>query len=252
MNLLQRIAELLSTNLNALLDNAEDPEVMVKQIIRDMEEGIIELRRETARAHAAGEQLARHAATVRGQIADYDAKAAARLAADDESAARLLLDRKVTLEARLEELELERVEAERMAGQLKADLGRLEDQVQTARRKKEELVRRKRSAEARLKTEEALRRSRDAFALLTTSVEDVDRKVADIESYKSRIADMEAEAEAWEQMNAEAEAAEAAAQEARKKARREAVEAELARLKARLRKGAGGDSDSDSNPPSGA
>jgi phage shock protein A len=57
MNLLERISNLITANINYLLDKAEDPEVMVKQLIRDMEGSIIELRRETVRAVAREKQI---------------------------------------------------------------------------------------------------------------------------------------------------------------------------------------------------
>ena len=57
MSVFGRISKLISANINSLLDQAEDPELMVKQLIRDMEESIIELRRETVRAVARQKQL---------------------------------------------------------------------------------------------------------------------------------------------------------------------------------------------------
>ncbi|MCA9436937.1 MAG: PspA/IM30 family protein, partial [Candidatus Omnitrophica bacterium] len=57
MNLIERISRLISANINHLLDQAEDPELMVKQMIRDMEGSIVELRRETVRGVARVKQI---------------------------------------------------------------------------------------------------------------------------------------------------------------------------------------------------
>ena len=196
MSLLERISKLVTANINHLLDVAEDPEVMVKQLIRDMEESIIDLRRETVRAVAREKQLQKQIQSSLELAQDLEEKAKLALSAGEEALARQILARKLhTLKAR-ETLEKELISATEVANQLRADLPRLEDQVQLARRKKEELIRRKRAAEAQLRTQEATRKSVEVLNSAFSSISDFAVSGRALQSYDDTIMQMEAEAEA--------------------------------------------------------
>lgn len=228
MNIIQRISKLVSANINHLLDAAEDPEVMVRQLIRDMEESIIELRRETVKAIASHKQLEKQIEMRKGQVNELEAKAGLALEQSDEEFARKLLAKKLEMDETTTHLQDELERAQHLAAQMKDDLVKLEDQVQIARRKKEELIRRKVSAQAQLRTHQTLKKSQDALSALTGSVSNADEHINAIESYKEKIMMMEAEAEATEElmdMTAEKEL------DLEKYAKNKAIEAELARLK---------------------
>lgn len=163
MNLLERISNLITANINYLLDKAEDPEVMVKQLIRDMEGSIVELRRETVRAVARDKQLQKQIKASTDLIEELEGKAKLALKSGNEELAREALGKKLQSENTRETLEKELRAASETAEQLKSDLSRLEDQAQSARRKKETLVRQKRQAEDKLRSRQATRRSAEAL-----------------------------------------------------------------------------------------
>jgi phage shock protein A len=196
MNVLKRISKLISANVNHLLDEAEDAEVMVKQLIRDMEESIIELRRETVRAVAREKQLTKQIQVNSDTTAELEKKASFALDKDDEEMARQLLAKKLQSENTKETLEKELEGARELALQLKADLSRLEDQVQMARRKKEELIRRKRAADAQKKTQETARKSIDALNNASSSISAMGASSGSLETYETAVSELEAEAEA--------------------------------------------------------
>ena len=234
MNIFQRISTLVSANVNHMLDKAEDPEVMVKQLIRDMEEGIIELRRETVRAIGAHKQLDKKLDMGYKQQADLEEKAGLALGRGEEDLARQILARKLEIGATLETLERDNIRAKDLAERLKSDLTRLEDQVQVARRKKEELIRRKLSAEARMRTQDALTKSRDALGALGNTVDGIDGATRPLDSYQDKVLQMDAAAEAEEELfNNGSEKL----LELEKLTREKAVEDELARLKKQLGSG---------------
>jgi phage shock protein A len=196
MSIFKRISKLVTANINHMLDEAEDPEVLVKQLIRDMEESIIELRRETVRAVAREKQVAKQIHVTTEAIAELETKASFALDKDDEDLARQLLAKKQQSEKARETLEKELAGAKELAEQLKADLSRLEDQVQVARRKKEELIRRQRAAEAQKRTQEAARKSMQSVSAATASVTQFSESAGGIDSYEAAISQLEAEAEA--------------------------------------------------------
>lgn len=234
MSILQRISKLISANINHLLDEAEDPEVMVKQLIRDMEESIIELRRETIKAIGQQKHLEKQIQAAQSQGSEMESKAGLALESGDETLARQLLAKKLDLQASATSLEQELVNAARASEVMKSNLAKLEDQVQIARQKKEELIRRKRSAEAQLRSQEALQKSHEALYAISGAAGDIDAHTSAIESYKQKILEMEAEAEASEELlalNAEKKNKEIALD---KYIKSKAVEDELAKLKKKL------------------
>ncbi len=234
MNILQRISKLISANINHLLDEAEDPEVMVKQLIRDMEESIIELRRETIKAIGQQKHLEKQIQAAQSQGSEMESKAGLALESGDETLARQLLAKKLDLQASVTSMEQELVNAARVSEVMKSNLAKLEDQVQIARQKKEELIRRKRSAEAQLRSQEVLQKSHEALYAISGAASDIDAHTSAIESYKQKILEMEAEAEASEELltlNAEKKDKEVALD---KYIKSKAVEDELAKLKKKL------------------
>ena len=194
MKILARMSRLITANINHLLDQAEDPEVMVKEIIRNMEESIIELRRETVRAVASQKQLQKQIQTAGELIADLDEKARLALKKNDEDLARRVLAKRLHTEKTKATLETELKSATETADQLKSDLVKLEDQVQVARRKKDELIRRKQAAEAQIRTHEAARKSADVIAAASGTISEYSS--GGLGEYEDAILRIEAEAEA--------------------------------------------------------
>ncbi len=163
MNLLERISRLVTANINHLLDKAEDPEVMIKQLIRDMEQNIIEMRRETVRAVAREKQLQKQIEAAGEMLLELEGNATLALSKGDEAMARKAVGKKLSTAKAKELMEKELEAATRSAEELKTELSRLEDRVQEARRKKEELIARNRAATAHLRSQEAIQRSSATF-----------------------------------------------------------------------------------------
>lgn len=230
MTILKRISTLLSANINLLLDKAENPEAMIKQIIRDMEESIIELRRETVKAIGQQKQLEKKIERTKGQQRDLQEKAATALERQDEALARQMIVRKLEADHALSAFEAELERAKQLAEQLKEDLGKLEDQVQIARRKKEEMVRRQRSAAAKLRIQQALQESNRAMSDFSGALSNFQQRTRSLQSYEEKIQQLEAEAEATEELLKMISDGDAAA-ELKKMEIHQAVEAELKRLK---------------------
>lgn len=199
MSLLERAAKLLKANVNHMLDAAEDPEVMIKQLVREMDESIVELRRETVNAAARQKQL-----HTKGQTAQERAEGLVRgalLAVDrgDKELARKILGQRLELLKRSEALHDEERAAASMVERLKTDLARMEGQADLARSKREELIRRRRAAESQLRTQWAARRSTEAISSASGQLTDVGSQTA-LDGYSDAITELEARAEATREM----------------------------------------------------
>ena len=237
MNIFQRITKLVEANVNSMLDKAEDPEVMVRQIIREMEESIIELRRETVKAVGARKLLEKKMKLLNEKSADLQQKATLALENGNEDLARKLLEQKIDVEKENSQLANEVETATYLAEKMKQDLVKLEDQVQIARRQKEELIRRKLAAERKMNATGAIRKTRDALEALTGATNSADANINAIEAQKDKILQLEAEAEAMEELMEGKSADAESEKELEKMIQNKAVEDELAKLKKMLSDG---------------
>ncbi|HCE78796.1 MAG TPA: phage shock protein A, partial [Lachnospiraceae bacterium] len=97
MGILKRFKDIMSANINALLDKAEDPEKMIDQYLRDMESDLGKVKAETAAVMADAEKAKRDLAECDAQIAKMQAYAEKALLAGNEADARSFLSKKTEL-----------------------------------------------------------------------------------------------------------------------------------------------------------
>jgi len=155
MGLLDRVAMLVRANLNDLVDRAEDPEKMLKQVILDMQNQFLQVKTQVAIAVADQHLLAAKLKENREAEAEWIRKAELALDKGRDAAARSAADRavshRVTAESFAAQLEDQKAQVEL----LKAALGRLERKLEEARTKSEMLITQRRRARAVSKAAQA-------------------------------------------------------------------------------------------------
>lgn len=147
-NLFKRLGDVIAANLNELVDRVEDPERMIKQIIREMEENIQNAREGVVDALASEKQLAKELEHQRRQSGEWQERARSALTAGNETLAREALLRKKEHDGIVASLETSWESARRTSERLKAQLRALEAKLEEARLKKGSLVARQRAAQA--------------------------------------------------------------------------------------------------------
>lgn len=233
MSLLNRISRLVRANINHLLDQAEDPELMVKQLIRDMEESLVEVHREAVRAVARQKTLEKQITATEDSIRDLEEKARLVLSQNDEPLAKQILTKKLHILNTHESLQGELKNASHFAGQLRSTLTNLKNRLEEAKRKRDEVVSRHRAAEAQLKAQEISRRSAETLSTAAGSMADFQAASQSLESYKERIIMLESEAQAMQEI---LESDIKKELDLQKIAEEDAVDKELQRLKKDLQK----------------
>jgi len=148
-SIFQRISDVMSANLNDLIDRVEDPERMIKQIIREMEENIGKAKAGVIEAIASEKQLQKDLEQHRRQSAEWQQKAEEALRGNREELARAALTRKKEHDNLIKALEPSWEAAKNTSERLKTQLHALEAKLEEARRKRGTLVARQRAAEAR-------------------------------------------------------------------------------------------------------
>lgn len=185
MSLIGRINDLFLANAHHAIDQAENPEIMLKQVIRDMDRNIQDARAAVVSAVAGEKQLAAQVEHHRRAAAELERKAESALNAAREDLARQALARKVDHDRIADDLAAARQQAAETGARLKLQLDDLIAKRADAARRKEILVARQRTAQARTR----LTRSLSAISTGDTSSSRLARM-------QERVAQMEAEAAA--------------------------------------------------------
>lgn len=151
MALMERVATLVRANLNDLLDKAENPEKMLKQVILDMENQFIQVKTQTAIGLADLHLLEKKKQEILGDHSEWMRKAGLAVDKQDDKLACAALARAVALQEFGETLDLQ---IERQAGQvesMKSALKRLDHKLSEARARADLLIMQRRRARAQLR-----------------------------------------------------------------------------------------------------
>jgi phage shock protein A len=149
LQIFKRINDVLAANLNDLIDRVEDPERMIKQIIREMEENIRLAEEGVVDALTGEKQLLKELQAHRQESQAWRQRAEEALSADKEDLARAALARKKEHDQIIKTLEPSWQAARQTSELLKAQLHALEAKLDEARRKRSTLVARQRAVVAR-------------------------------------------------------------------------------------------------------
>jgi len=187
MGLFKRISDIISANLNELVEGLEDPETMLRQAIREMEESISEVTHQTAKAMANDKTLSRELERNRQQVEQWQSRAVAAVEADDDELARRALSRKNEYAKVAAALEDQLESAREATTTLRRQLDAMKAKLSEAKRNLATLSARKRAADFR-------KRMETQAAGLTTEVDE--DAFAKFERMKSKVEQAEAEAEA--------------------------------------------------------
>lgn len=183
MGVFTRFRDIISANLNAMLDKAEDPEKMIKLMIQEMEDTLVEIKASCAGVMAARKKTERTLDESRSHAETWARKA--RLAVDKgrEDLAREALVEKRRFTERTDALAAELRECDQLVEQYRSEIEQLEGKLQTAREKQRVLVHRHIHARKKRRAENDIRRFDSAEAMLR------------FDKFENRIDHMEAEAD---------------------------------------------------------
>lgn len=183
MGVFTRFRDIVSANINAMLDKAEDPEKMIKLMISEMEDTLIELKSSCAGVIAGRKKVERKLEEMREKAELWSERAALAVTKGRDNLAREALIEKRRFAHLVESLENEVREYATLIDKYHEDMSELEKKLTAAKEKKRVLVERHKSAVSSKRAQEEIRRSTGAEA------------IARFDKLESRIERMEAEAE---------------------------------------------------------
>ncbi|MFT4675349.1 MAG: phage shock protein A [Reinekea sp.] len=220
MSIFSRLSDIINSNLNSILDRAEDPEKMIRLIIQEMEETLVEVRSSSARVIADKKDVQRRLGRLRNDADDWEAKARLAVEKNREDLARAALAEKQAITDEVTAVEQEFNALDDHLEHLGNEIGQLQLKLNDAKAKQKVLLMRQKTVSTRMRTRGQLNREQlqDAFE----KFEHYERKMDSMESQ------LEADDLGRDNKQGLKNEIESLAQD-------EAINAELARLKADLK-----------------
>ncbi len=212
------MSDIIKANLNDLLDRAEDPEKMLKQMVIEMEQSVNKATLAVAQAIANEKSLERKLEKARKDKEDWEQKAVLALQSGREDLAKAALEKKAVCDRNYNDLLPILEQARQTSVKLRQQLDQLKNKLEEARTRQSTLIARSQAAKAQKQIAQSFSGvGTDAFSKF--------------DKFESKIEQLEAEAQAFEQLAGENTSLE---DEFKKLTSSSDVDAELLALKAKM------------------
>lgn len=218
MGIFSRFSDIINSNINAILDKAEDPEKMVRLIIQEMEETLVEVRTQSAKLIADKKELGRRSERLQREAGEWERKAEIALSKSREDLARAALKEKTEANEAVAAIASDLEQIDHNLRKLSDDIALLQQKLSDAKVRQKALIMRGKTAQTRMGVKRQLH---DV---------NIEEAMSRFERYERKIDDLEGEVEAYDmgQKTLSAEIGELETDER--------VDEELAKLKARMGK----------------
>jgi len=200
MGIFSRFMDIVNANINSLLDKAEDPEKMIKLMMQEMEDTLIELKSSCAAKIATRTKIEREQRELANLIERWKSRAEMAISRGRDDLAREALVEKRRAQSDYDSKEEDAARYDDMIAQSKADIGKLEDKLLSLRQKHQTIVERAARAREEQVANDTLRKASDdaAFSKFDHMEQQVDRMEAQAHmsrpkpDLESKFADFEA------------------------------------------------------------
>jgi len=186
MGIFSRMTDIINSNLSALLDRAEDPKKMIRLIIQEMEETLVEVRSSSARIIADKKTAQRKLEKLQGYAQEWEDKATLALEKDREDLARAALQEQANLSEEALHMGAELEAANAHLAHLGEEVSQLQAKLNDAKAKQKVLMVREKTVHSRIHVKQQTQR----YAL--------DKAFAKFELYERRMDNLEGQLESMD------------------------------------------------------
>jgi phage shock protein A len=217
MGVFSRFSDIVNANINAVLEKAEDPEKIIRLMIQEMEDTLVEIRSAAAKCIADRKELRRHTEYLEREKSEWEKRAELALRREREDLARAALTEKQAIDDQVSKLTLEAQVLDSQLEKFTADVSQLQGKLNDAKIRQRSIVIRHKTAQSQLSARRHIHNDR------------IDEMLFRFENAERRIDQVESEAEAVAMGHNRTLAGEIADLESDDR-----VEAELNRLKSKV------------------
>ncbi len=185
MGVFTRLSDIINSNINAMLDKAEDPEKIARLIIQEMEDTLVEVRAAAARSMADKKEYERDLVSLQAKREDWASKAELAVEKGREDLARGALAAKQRAEREIESLNQALKAIDDVSAKRQDDLAKLQAKLDEAKTKHRALIVRREAAEQRISMRSKMEVNKVDEAIQRYAK--VERKVDEMEAYADLI-----------------------------------------------------------------
>jgi len=186
MGIFSRFSDIVNSNINSLLDKAEDPQKMVRLIIQEMEDTLVEARSTSARLIAEKKDVQRQQQRVEHEVLDWENKAELALSKEREDLAKQALIEKQKAQQAVDSLQQELERVDESLSKLNDEISQLQEKLADAKARQKTIMMREKTASSRLQ----VRKQVDSGK--------VDEAMMKFDRYEAKIDDIEAQVDAYD------------------------------------------------------
>ncbi|HIG41859.1 MAG: phage shock protein PspA [bacterium] len=186
MSVFNRISDIINSNLNTILEQAEDPEKIVRMITQEMEETLVEVRSSTARYLANKKQITQRLRALKREVSNWETKAELAIEKGRDDLAKSALRERSRFDTSVTAVEGDLISVDQAIEKLTGDAAQLESKLQSARVRQKALIVRGQTVKSRMKVK---RQVHDVS---------VDEAFSRFESYERKLDEMEGEIESYD------------------------------------------------------
>lgn len=185
MGIFSRFSDIVNSNINALLDKAEDPEKMVRLIIQEMEDTLVEVRSSSAKTIAEKKELQRVVSRLEEDVADWQGKAELALSKDRDDLARSALIEKQKAADQAASVNADIANLDLHISKLQDEVSQLQEKLADAKARQKTMLMRQQTVASRLEVKKSLDSTRlnDAMYKFERYEQKIDNLEAQVESY---------------------------------------------------------------------
>jgi phage shock protein A len=220
MSIFTRLSDIVNSNISALLDKAENPEKLIRMVIQEMEETLVEVRSGTAKVIADKKTLKRRVDTLSKQAGDWEQKAELAVSKGREDLAKAALVERSNINASIEITEKDLAKLDETLDKLGSEIELLQAKLNDARARQKTILLRTKATESRVNVNTKLKSHA------------IDSALDKFEYFERKIDQMEGQLESGHVAQRGLE------NEFEELERQEQIDAELAELKAKMAKAA--------------
>jgi len=180
MSIFSRLSDIINANINSLLEKAEEPEKIIRLMIQEMEDTLVEIRSAAAKCIADRKEHTRHIEHLEREQAEWARRAELAVRREREDLARAALSERQAMTDRIEQLQDEKQALDAQLEKFNEDISKLQSKLNDAKKRQRSLVIRHKTAHSQLAARKHIHDDRIDEMLFR--FENAERKIDRVES----------------------------------------------------------------------
>jgi phage shock protein A len=185
MGIFSRFSDIVNANINSVLEKAEDPQKIIRLMIQEMEDTLVEIRSAAAKCIADRKETGRHIEYLEREKSEWARRAELALRRERDDLARAAISEKQAIQDKIESLTVEQAHLEEQLDKFNADITQLQSKLNDAKARQRSIIIRHKTATSQLSARKHIHS--DHIDEMLFRFENAERKIDRVESESESI-----------------------------------------------------------------